>query len=82
MDFPSGDGVGNACEDDTDGDGVPDVMDVCPMNADIQKTDFRDSMPVLLSPDPNGYTNRNPVWRINNNVSHFFWDNFGGGDIN
>ncbi len=36
----SGDGVGDACQDDQDGDGVADGDDVCPLNGRVTITDF------------------------------------------
>ena len=38
--FPDN-GRGDACEEDHDGDGAPDVEDVCPDNGNIYRTDFR-----------------------------------------
>ena len=47
--FPSpADGKGDACEDDYDGDGVVDSVDVCPHNNKISKTSFFDSIQIEL----------------------------------
>lgn len=62
--FPPGDGVGDACEGDLDGDGVSDEVDICPENKHLQKADFQDHTTVLLS---RGEVN--PTWNIRNNVS-------------
>ena len=35
------DGVGDACNEDCDGDGVKNQDDVCPCNSGIAITDFR-----------------------------------------
>ena len=35
------DGVGDACNEDCDGDGVKNQDDVCPCNSGITKIDFR-----------------------------------------
>ena len=40
-------GVGDACREDCDGDGVKNQEDVCPCNSGIAKTDFRLSKIVL-----------------------------------
>ena len=39
----------NVCQNDADGDGVEDFSDNCPLNADVQETDFRNFQTVLLS---------------------------------
>ena len=36
-----GDGTGDACEGDEDGDGTRDDVDPCPLNGKITTTDFR-----------------------------------------
>ena len=46
----TGDGRGDPCQNDSDGDGVPDVDDVCPHNSLIFKTDFRRLQQVAMSP--------------------------------
>ena len=35
-----GDGVGDACQNDEDGDGVIDSSDACPKNSGVTATDF------------------------------------------
>jgi hypothetical protein len=35
-----GDGQGNLCDDDSDGDGVPDGADLCPADADTDQSDM------------------------------------------
>jgi hypothetical protein len=45
--------VGDACELDTDGDGLSDKFDHCPKNPAINYTDFRNYFEVDLYPDLN-----------------------------
>ena len=66
----SGNGIGDACENDKDGDGTPDNMDVCPEDPSIQKTDFSDFMEVMLEKSRTVH----PVWKVSNNVSAYFTD--------
>ena len=54
------------CQDDTDGDGVPDINDVCPDNPLIQNIDFRTYQQVVL--DPMGDSQIDPIWSIFNEV--------------
>ena len=37
----NGNDVGDACENDCDGDSIPNDIDVCPCNNYIDATDFR-----------------------------------------
>lgn len=62
-----GNGVGDACEGDFDGDGVPDSVDTCPRNAKLFKTDFTDYEPISL--DPSGRQQVDPLWKVVDNVS-------------
>ena len=62
----AGDGRGDACEDDIDGDGYPDDFDVCPDNGDLHSTDFRAFQTVIL--DPVGDAQIDPQWIILNDV--------------
>ena len=57
-------GRGDACDLDHDGDGYPDVEDVCPDNGKIFRTDFRAYQTVVL--DPEGESQIDPDWRILN----------------
>ena len=66
--FPPGDGVGDACEGDLDGDGVSDEVDICPENKHLQKADFQDHTTVLLT-SPDETNPLDPTWNIRNNVS-------------
>lgn len=63
---PSGDGVGNLCEDDFDRDMVIDRIDVCPENAEVTLTDFRAFQTVVL--DPEGDAQIDPNWIVLNQV--------------
>ena len=65
----SGNGIGDACENDKDGDGTPDDKDVCPEDPSIQKTDFSNYMKVML--EKRGAVH--PVWKVSNNVSTCFF---------
>ena len=62
----AGDDVGDACEHDSDGDGDPDITDVCPDNKQVQSTDFRAYQTVIL--DPEGDSQVDPNWVILNEV--------------
>lgn len=53
--------VGDACVDDYDGDGFPDVDDVCPHVKHISKTSFLDYFTVDLYP---GHRDPIPEWRV------------------
>jgi len=53
--------VGDACVDDYDGDGVPDVDDACPHVKHISKTSFLDYFTVDLYP---GHSDPKPEWRV------------------
>ena len=66
-----GDGFGDACVDDSDGDGFADVEDVCPEHKDIHSTDFRSFNTILL--DPVGDSQIDPEWHIRNEVSLNFF---------
>jgi thrombospondin 2/3/4/5 len=57
-------GIGDACEDDFDGDGVDNLVDVCPYNNKIHSTDFRTFQRVRL--DPVGDNQKDPKWLIYN----------------
>ncbi len=67
----TGNGRGDACELDTDGDGVNDQEDVCPDNSKVYLTDFRAYQTVVL--DPEGDSQIDPNWVILNQVcmAHF-----------
>ena len=64
--FGTGNGKGDVCEDDADGDGVWDREDVCPDNAQITLTDFRTYQTIVL--DPEGDSQIDPNWVILNEV--------------
>ena len=53
--------MGDACVDDYDGDGVPDVDDTCPHVKHISKTSFLDYFTVDLYP---GHSDPKPEWRV------------------
>lgn len=61
-----GDEYGDACAEDSDGDGYADVEDVCPEHKDIHSTDFRTFQTILL--DPVGDSQIDPEWHIRNQV--------------
>ena len=74
-----GNGLGDACDGDMDGDGRHDEVDVCPLNNKIQDTDFREFQLVLM--DPSGEAQIDPVWTVLNDVSseRYNSNDYGGG---
>ena len=65
-DLTTGNGRGDVCETDFDGDGQPDTIDVCPDNGVIKRTDFTAYQTVIL--DPEGESQIDPNWVILNDV--------------
>ncbi len=61
-----GNGRGDVCETDSDGDGVVDRDDVCPDDGRITATDFRAYQTVIL--DPEGDAQKDPNWVVFNEV--------------
>lgn len=61
-----GDGIGNVCEKDFDNDTIVDTIDVCPENAEVTLTDFREYQTVVL--DPEGDAQIDPNWVVLNQV--------------
>lgn len=59
-----GNGVGDKCEKDFDGDLIPDPLDNCPNNSVIFATDFSKYQTVVL--DPVGESQTDPDWVIYN----------------
>ena len=57
----AGDGKGDACATDYDGDGVADEKDVCPRNAKIHETSFYNPIKVTLDK-----TELDLFWTVNN----------------
>ena len=53
--------MGDACVDDYDGDGVPDVDDTCPHVKHISRTSFLDYFTVDLYPL---HSDPKPEWRV------------------
>ena len=66
---PLGDGVGDACEGDNDGDGIADNVDICPDNILISQTDFKNYQTIDLDPNTDS-TQPDPKWVILADVSH------------
>ena len=60
----SGAEVGDACNEDFDGDGFPDSEDSCPHIDNIHKTSFLHHFIVWLD----GQSTTNDVWKISNEV--------------
>lgn len=56
----SGNGVGDICQGDFDGDKVPNYLDNCPNNSKIYSTDFTTYQTVVL--DPEGDSQIDPNW--------------------
>lgn len=54
-----GDGKGDACATDYDGDGIEDTIDVCPFNGKISKTMFFNAIEVGLDDNDN---EQSPHW--------------------
>ena len=76
MSYLLGDGVGDKCQDDYDGDGVVDTEDECPDNKLISKTDFRTGKVVILAADDQK-SHKPPHWVFRDQVgippSFFFF---------
>lgn len=62
--------MGNVCEKDFDNDTIIDTIDVCPENAEVTLTDFREYQTVVL--DPEGDAQIDPNWVVLNQVERFF----------
>ena len=63
--------MGDECEGDRDGDGIPDVTDVCPLNHEVSHTDFTKYQTIRLDPGYAGVTTQSdPIWRILADVSY------------
>lgn len=62
--------MGNVCEKDFDNDTIVDTIDVCPENAEVTLTDFREYQTVVL--DPEGDAQIDPNWVVLNQVECFF----------
>ena len=61
-----GDGVGDVCSSDYDGDHIQDTEDACPNNNQITRADFRE--PQTVSLDPYGDSQVDPEWKVSNEV--------------
>ena len=61
-----GDGRGDLCEDDFDGDMIKDYLDDCPANRNVTVLDFRSL--ILIPLDPIGSSQKDPKWTIRNKV--------------
>lgn len=59
--------MGNVCDKDFDNDTIVDNIDVCPENAEVTLTDFREYQTVVL--DPEGDVQIDPNWVVLNQVS-------------
>ena len=57
----TGNQIGDACEGDTDGDGVSDKVDTCPKLASLAKTDFSRHFIVDFNPSLGAAPSR---WRV------------------
>jgi len=64
-----GNGKGDACDPDFDGDTVVDGSDVCPEDPGIYATNFKDYFHVML--DPIGSSQVDPEWEVLNDVRGF-----------
>lgn len=58
--------MGNVCDKDFDNDTIVDTIDVCPENAEVTLTDFREYQTVVL--DPEGDAQIDPNWVVLNQV--------------
>jgi len=54
------------CETDFDNDTIVDTIDVCPENAEVTLTDFREYQTIVL--DPEGDAQIDPNWVVLNQV--------------
>lgn len=59
--------MGDICEKDFDNDTIVDPIDVCPENAEVTLTDFREYQTVVL--DPEGDAQIDPNWVVLNQVN-------------
>ena len=59
--------MGDACEKDQDGDGVPDDDDVCPRVKHLSRTSFLDYFTVDLY---SGHADPVPEWHVGTQVRH------------
>ncbi len=62
------DGVGDACQDDLDGDGARDVIDACPHDAHCVNTDFSDVQLINLLPGSQDH----PMWEVRDQGREIF----------
>ncbi len=67
--------MGDACQNDMDGDGTPNSEDICPEDPNISVTDFSNQFTEISL--ETGIKNKDkPVWQLYNNVSLHFSKQF------
>ena len=62
----SGNGLGDPCDGDFDGDKIPDYEDACSINHHVTHTDFTNLIKIDLSPTER--QSRPPIWAVDGTV--------------
>ena len=65
----TGDGIGDRCVKDFDGDGVPNHLDACPVDKFVTRTDFTKMQFVKVNPYQKPANN--PIWLVDRKVSFY-----------
>lgn len=62
----SGDGIGDKCQDDKDGDRIPDYLDAHPYNRHEFATNFKRLQKQLINPHER--RGKDPIWLVDSKV--------------
>ena len=69
LSLPStGNGLGDPCDGDFDGDKVTDYEDACSINHHVTRTDFSRLQKVNLSPFESSSAIKLPIWAVDSTV--------------